>query len=195
MDLPKVAIFSIFREENYKHTEDTDLYCEVVLLDRTYSPTHPLLYQIHVDAFAIAEKKRAPSWNKPSLQQHAELISCEVLQINRQKKEILLIHNGVQKTLHYKNLAILNGSSNDSMYGCEGETLATIYSTLQDALKIRIQLQHLPSGQNIGGKLKATTPISLEAESLNLLKELLQNQPQFAQRNTFTPSKLIELQT
>lgn len=196
IEVPRVAIFTVYRQNTPQGKDDNHLYTEVVLLDKTYSSTHPLLYQIHVDALTDSGNNYFNKVNQRELHQHAELISCEVLSVDRQKKEILLSN---KKTVRYRYLVILNGDPQEAVYGNDkDESLAAAFATLQDAIKLREKLERIsivpqPSRNR---RTKAPSATQIVPANLDAMKDLLQkSHTKDMAHNSFQPSRLIEVQT
>lgn len=167
-ELPKVAIFTVLRDENLRPHEPFHIFCEVVLLDKTLSPTHPLLYQLHVQAVS----------QQVSFHQHAELIAGEVSYIDRQQREIVLSDTS---TIRYKHLIVINGE-NEIGYSTEKSNALTLgLSALNGQLKFRDHMDEILNALLYQkSKTQTKAPLSQiekkpsKDEDLKLLESLLE---------------------
>lgn len=188
--LPKVAVFTVYRKDKPGAHESNHAYSELVLLDRTHSSYHPLLYKLHLDMLQIENPEKISSSNPPSLQQNAELISCEVSSIDRQKKEIILSD---MSTIRYKYLIVLHGDSNLSSFE-KDEALAAGIPTLNEALRIKNQTERLGYTQS-SKKNKKNSAKPVANEQTKLLKALLQSQSTENPTSPINPRHVLEFQT
>ncbi len=197
IEVPKVAIFTVYKQ-NQQGSGSSHIYSEIVLLDKSLSPTHPLLYQLHVDALAIANSPFFCTSGPPSLQRHAELITGEVSSIDRLKKEIVLSD---MSTVRYKYLIVINGELNGAYYSHDKDVaLAAALATLQDALKIQSHLvtclPSQPVKEKSSVKMPIHTPHLMAEDSVKRLQELLnKSQSDSLQKGVFHPRRLSEVQT
>lgn len=168
----KVAIFAVHRQDNLTPFENTHLYSEVVLLDKTFSSNHPLLYRLHLEALGLEDPLFNVSALSKSFHQHVELITGEVSQINKQKKEIILSD---MSTVRYKYLIVMNSALHDALGVYKDEAFAAGLSTLQDALKIKSYFnERLPSHSSRKSKLFKNSP-NFSIENRELLQTVLKN--------------------
>jgi NADH dehydrogenase FAD-containing subunit len=130
--------------------------------------------------------------NPPSLQQNAELISCEVSYIDRQKKEITLSD---MSTIRYKYLIVLHGNSNLSSYE-KDEALAAGIPTLSGALRIKNQTERLTvDTHSTSTQGKRTAIKAISSEQNHLLEMMLQYQVQKNPKTNLHARHVLEFQT
>lgn len=192
IEVPRVAIFTVFRQDKFKPYDNTHLYAEVVLLDKTFSSNHPLLYQLHLDALGIEDPLFNSYATSHSLQQHVELISGEISQIDKQKKVIILSD---MSTVRYKYLIVMNGAIQDALSDIEkDEALAAGLSTLQDALKIKQHFNRLPSHSAKEGKLPSNGILPLSNDNIARMQALLkQSNLSETSKSSLQPRLLLEV--
>lgn len=189
--LPKVAIFTVYRKDSPEAFENMHLYSELVLLDRTHSIYHPLLYKLHLDMLDEANSKKVCSASPPSLIKNAELISCEVAYIDRQKKEITLAD---MSTVRYKYLIVLHGDTNLSTTE-KDEALAAGISTLPGAVRIQNQIERLSVASSNPSSSKRSPVKAVPSDQAVLLEQMLRLQPEENAKNPLNARHVLEFQT
>lgn len=199
MDLPKIAIFAVYKEGNFSHSGNRRIYSEIVLLDKTFSPEHPLLYKLHLEALRSINNHFLCRAHAPNMHQHAELISCNVISLDPQKKEITVRDESSYETfvVNYDYLLILNGNKDYSLYGGDkDEALAAALAALQNALKIREQLERITQTNiaGLGSSKVRMTGSHIQNDNTLLLDDLIKQSQQKA-KTPLQPRLLLQVQT
>jgi NADH dehydrogenase FAD-containing subunit len=127
MELIKIGIdFKDIRENQIKQHISAD----VVVIDRTTSDVHPMLYMLKNARDLDENDREAIKSGCLIIDRDAFIQVGEVLMVDKRKKHIILVN---QNTLSYKRLIIASGTQNTLI---SYEFLAGI-QTLIDAIRVR----------------------------------------------------------
>ncbi len=175
-------------------------FADVVLIDKSNTALHPLLYQLKNDALHsthdLSQFKRD---GYLSIDHNAFAMMGQVLSIDKNKKQIYLQN---EDTVSYKHLVLASGLSQTNLGAVHDEEINSGFHALTEALRVKKNADQLlnPSFfKHLGFRKIKSAKASLskddcEATIENLVRELSSNFPPSRLSLTIASHRLYEVQ-
>lgn len=138
MEISKtLGINADYKDKRAPPSWQTRFFAEIILIDKTHSALHPLIYQLKDDVVPTNHQMLYWKSGAITLPDEAFVLVGEALTINKKKKQVLLTNNN---TIGYNYLIIASGAK--PVFSFESQKFLAAIQALIDAIRVK---QKIPS--------------------------------------------------